>query len=356
MSVWKRLAAALLMLGTGGCARATGIDQGPYLMMPTQTGITVCWVSDAPSIGEVLVPGAEAVHDAMATRFHRVKLVGLKAYTHYTFAVTCEGAKKSGGFITAAPVSQPFKFVAYGDNRTQPKVHAAVLERMSAFKPDFILQTGDQVADGNNQAQWKEFWEVAGKALSETAYYPSLGNHERHGAPYFQYFDVPAEYSFEYGNTHFVALDSNRPASEYAAQQEWLRKDLQAHQDAKWRVVFFHHTVHTCVDMPDRRAESIERAKRLEPIFAAGHVQLVINGHDHNYQHHLAHGITYLVTGGGGAPLYDLTPDTPFVLRAKKVHHHCEFQVKGDALSIRVVELDGNVIEDFTLHANGSAL
>lgn len=353
MSVWKRLAALILLAGTGGCARATGIDQGPYLMQPTQTGITVCWVSDAPSLGEVTVPGAEAVHDAKATRFHRVKLVGLKPYKRYTFVVTCAGMRKSGGFITAAPVNKPFKFVAYGDNRTQPRVHTAILERMSLFKPDFILQTGDQVADGNNQAQWNEFWQIAGKELSETAYYTSLGNHERRGAPYFQYFNLPQDYSFEYGNTHFVAMDSNRPPSEYAAQQEWLRKDLKAHQDAKWRVVFFHHTVHTCVDIPDRRAESAERAKRLEPIFAEGHVQLVINGHDHDYQHHLAHGITYLVTGGGGAPLYDVTPDTPFVLRAKKAHHYCELQVTGAALSIRVVEPDGNVIEDFTLHATG---
>jgi len=352
--VGKGLAVAALLMGAGCRVRATGIDQGPYLMMPTQTGITVCWVSDTPSIGEVVVPGAEAVHDAKETRFHRVKLVGLKAYTHYTFTVNCGGVKRSGGFMTAAPVSQPFKFVAYGDNRTQPKVHAAILESMSVFKPDFIVQTGDQVADGNNQAQWNEFWGVAGKTLSETAYYPSLGNHERHGAPYFQYFDTPQDYAFDYGNTHFVSLDSNRPTAQYAAQNEWLQKDLKAHQGAKWRVVFFHHTVHTCVDMPDRRAESAERAKRFEPIFVAGHVQLVINGHDHDYQHHLANGITYLVTGGGGAPLYDVTPDTPFVLRAKKAHHHCELQVKGDAMSIRVVEPDGNIIEDFTLRANGA--
>ena len=178
--------------------------------------------------------------------------------------------------------------MAYGDNRTQPKVHAAVLERMSQFKPDFIVQTGDQVANGTIEAQWDEFWQIAGKALSQTAYYPSLGNHEREGAPYFRYFGVPAEYSFDYGNTHFVALDSNRPEAEYAAQQAWLRKDLLAHQNATWRVVFFHHTVHTCVDKPGRREESAARAKRLEPILAAGHVQLVINGHDHDYQRHVA--------------------------------------------------------------------
>src|SRR5262249_26307766 len=155
----------------------------------------------------------------------------------------------------------------------------------------------------------------------ETAYYPCLGNHERKGAPYFRFFNVPEEYSFDYGNAHFVALDSNRPESEYAAQEEWLRKDLAAHKQTKGRILFFHHTVHTCVDKPGRRLESAERAKRLEPIFAAGRVQLVINGHDHDYQRHVARGITYIVTGGGGAPLYSVTPDTPFVKKAEMTHH-----------------------------------
>jgi hypothetical protein len=352
MRVWRRAVATVLLLSLGIGARASGIDQGPYLMLPTQSGITVCWVSDSPTVGTVSVVNSDKkAADTRATRFHRVLLSGLKPYTHYTYSVACAGVTKLGGFMTAAPPNQPFKFVAYGDNRTQPRVHAAVLARMGSFKPDFIVQTGDQVADGNKQAQWDEFWQIAGNTLSETAYYPSLGNHERHGAPYFQYFAVPQDYSFDYGNAHFVALDSNRPPAEYAAQQEWLRKDLKAHQDAKWRIVFFHHTMYTCVDIPDRRAESVERAKRLEPLFVEGHVQLVINGHDHDYQHHLARGITYLVTGGGGAPLYDVTPDTPFVLRAKKAHHHCEIQVRGEELSVRVVEPDGNVIEDFTIHA-----
>ena len=347
-----KLAVLILLACLGGTAQASGIEKGPYLMNPTQSSITVCWVSDSPVVGSVAVMGTgTTAQDTTATRYHRVKLAGLKPYTRYAFSVTCAGETKSGGFRTAAPPDQPFKFVAYGDNRTQPAVHASVLARMSLFNPDFIVQTGDQVADGTVEEQWDEFWQIAGKALSQTAYYPSLGNHEREGAPYFRYFAVPAEYSFDYGNTHFVALDSNRPETEYAAQQAWLKKDLLAHQGATWRVVFFHHTVHTCVDKPDRRTQSLERAKRLEPILAEGHVQLVINGHDHDYQRHVASGITYLVTGGGGAPLYDVTPDTPFVKKAKKAHHHCELAVNGDTISVRAVEPDGAVIEAFTLQA-----
>ena len=81
----------------------------------------------------------------------------------------------------------------------------------------------------------------------------------------------------------------------------------------------------------------------------------MINGHDHDYQRHIAHGITYLVTGGGGAPLYSVTPDTPFVKLAKEAHHYCELSVDGDKITVRAVEPDGKVIEQFTVTAAGGA-
>jgi 3',5'-cyclic AMP phosphodiesterase CpdA len=220
-----------------------------------------------------------------------------------------------------------------------------------------VLQSGDLVQNGEVQALWDdEFWPTVLPLARETPMYPALGNHERKGAPYFKYFDVPEEYSFDYGNAHFVALNSNRPPSEHHAQEEWLRKDLAAHKSATWRIVFFHHTPYTCVAIENRRVSSVALRNRLEPIFKAGNVQLVVNGHDHNYQHHLANGIHYLVTGGGGAPLYDLRMDTPFTKTAKKAHHHCEITVNGTSMNVRAIEPDGTVIEQFVVITTQTAV
>src|SRR5205085_9141656 len=96
--------AAGSLLFSACAAHAAGIDKGPYLMSPTQTGITVCWVSDSPTTGTVKVADSgETAGDTTPTRYHRVKLTGLKPYTHYSYSVTCAGETKSGGFTTAAP-------------------------------------------------------------------------------------------------------------------------------------------------------------------------------------------------------------------------------------------------------------
>ena len=342
------------LLVAGSSVNAAGISKGPYLQLPGTDGITVCWVTDAEVLGEVTCSG-KTVRDEKPSIYHKVRVKGLKPYTNYSYSVSCDGDKKTGTFRTAAPVKQPFQFAIYGDNRTQPQVHTEVLARMLESKPDFIVQTGDLVADGTQENLWTEFFQVAGKTLASVPYYPALGNHERDGAAYLRYFAVPREYSFDYGDVHFVCLDSNRRDDEFAAQQEWLRKDLAAHQSAAFRVVFFHHTVYTCVTKPGRRELAEKLRARLEPIFLEGNVQLVLNGHDHDYQHHVAKGIHYVVTGGGGAPLYDVLADTPFVKAAKKTHHFCEAKVSGNVISIRALERDGAVIESFTVSAKLAA-
>jgi len=345
-------------------SRANALVKGPYLTLPTTDGVTVNWVSDTESTGGTVryaegatanpAGGAAVTESGAPSRYHHVHIGHLKPYTRYAYQVT-EGGQTAAmaTFLTAATPDRPFHFVAYGDCRTQPARHAAVLARIAAFHPDFVVQTGDLVANGTNEPQWDIFWQTVAPVVRETAYYPALGNHEKEGAPYFRYFGVPAEYSFDYGNVHFVALDSNRPEAEFAAQEKFLRDDLKAHQKATWRVVFFHHTLYTCVDKPERHDLAAALSARLIPILKEGNVQVVINGHDHDYQRHLPpSGITCIVTGGGGAPLYTVTPNTPYVKVAKMAYNDCEFTVDGATMTVRAVEPDGTEIDRFTVKAN----
>ncbi|HYR85014.1 MAG TPA: metallophosphoesterase [Terriglobia bacterium] len=73
--------------------------------------------------------------------------------------------------------------------------------------PDFILHTGDLVADGNDSALWPIFFGIEKDLLRQTAFFPSLGNHERN-ARYFQdLFQAEAPYSFDWGDIQAIAID-----------------------------------------------------------------------------------------------------------------------------------------------------
>jgi 3',5'-cyclic AMP phosphodiesterase CpdA len=107
-------------------------------------------------------------------------------------------------------------------------------------------------------------------------------------------------YSFEVGGVHIVMLDSN--AYRHAEQLEWLERDLAAARKRGVRAIFA--TTH---DGPYSRG--IHRGNRYAadkyaPVLARHGVAMVFSGHDHLYQRGEVDGLRYVVSGGGGAPLY----------------------------------------------------
>ena len=168
---------------------------------------------------------------------------------------------------------------------------------------------------------------------------PAPGNHEYYtkgAAPYFAYFGTRAGkagrgwYSYDAGTWHVVVLNSECAAvggcGVGSPQEVWLRKDLAAHPVActvaYWHVPLFSSGPHGS----DPRTKPLWQA-----LYDAG-AELVINGHDHDYERFapmapsgtldVAHGIREIVVGTGGAPLY------PFVRRAKNS------EVKGVAYGV----------------------
>ncbi|MCZ2147715.1 MAG: metallophosphoesterase [Bryobacterales bacterium] len=90
-----------------------------------------------------------------------------------------------------------------------------------------------------------------------------------------------ASYSFDYGNSHWTVLDSNKYAEWTSpALRNWLEKDLASAQSAKWRFVIFHHP-----GFNSSKAHFKDQWMRLlAPIFEQGKVDIVFAGHVHNYQ------------------------------------------------------------------------
>lgn len=251
----------------------------------------------------------------------------------------------------------PFLFIVYGDTRSRHDVHQKVVDRIRADKPDFILHTGDLVANGRNPEDWHKFFEIEADLLRDIPLYPTLGNHERNAPAYFKYFTFPNgdghHYSFDWGMAHFAVIDSNevgdsKEEKDAFRQREltWLREDLRAiGQPLKF--VMFHHPLYTVIGR--RKGSAAELAGQIEPVLVEGGVTAVFSGHDHNYQHHVHDGIHYIVAGGGGAPLYGVNPNSETVVASAKIENYVRVRVDGNRAHVEAVDLAGNLLDSFEL-------
>src|SRR5262249_11176020 len=89
-----------------------------------------------------------------------------------------------------------------------------------------------------------------------------------------------ANYSFDHGDVHFLCLDSNRYIDPNdAALQEWIAADLSA-TDAVWTFVVFHHPP---FNVGDEHYE-VQHMRMLARLFESLGVDVVLSGHEHNYQ------------------------------------------------------------------------
>jgi 3',5'-cyclic AMP phosphodiesterase CpdA len=156
-------------------------------------------------------------------------------------------------------------------------------------------------------------------------------------------------YSFDWGNTHFVAIDSELyhgdRGSEPEEQKTFLVQDLVASRK-RWKVAFLHRSPYGS----SRHGGDGRIREELEPIFVKYGVDLVFSGHDHVYERTVPiRGVTYVVSGGGGRRLY---PAGYGELTASSVsaHHVVLVRVRGRRLLLEAVEVDGKVVDRLELY------
>lgn len=257
------------------------------------------------------------MEDALFDNFHSIKLVNLKPNTEYRVQVRIDGKRAMCEFRTLD--STEFKFVVYGDTRTNDEWHRMVAERIAQEEPAFVINVGDLVDSGDYEGCWDRFFDAVAELTSKVPYFPVLGNHERNATLYYFIFMNPRGggdferrwYSFNAGEVHFVILDSNVPRGTPLMEEQtrWLIEDLEKNRDKKFKLVFFHHPFYTNTPNDEPTLEDEWRG-----IFERYHVNAVFNGHIHDYERFFRNGIHYVVTGGGGAPL-------GFGLYSKKRRH-----------------------------------
>lgn len=300
---------------------AARIVRGPMIQKVGTDSAVVVFDTDVPARARVhygatdeLGLTADSAGGGLAVH-HVVPLPDLAPGAVHYQVVTGGDASATHRFHTAPAAGEVIRFVAYGDVRGGHRVHARLVEEILDEGPDFVVVTGDLVLRGSDEADWQTFFSVTAELLARVPYYPAAGNHDlgrsgdeqRRMNEIFELWPGPADrpewghwYSFDVGGVHFVMLDSN--AYEHDEQLEWLERDLAAAKDA--RAIFA--VVH---DGPYSRG--IHRGNRYAaehyaPVLAEHDVTMLFAGHDHIYQRGEVDGLRYMVSGGGGAPLYPI--------------------------------------------------
>jgi hypothetical protein len=350
-----------------------GFVKGPYLQHVTDSQAVIMFETAALTTAKVEFGVAGGGLDRVASEptpaasRHEILLTDLEPGQRYFYrvrvakALTRDAGASDGTepmlaskvyhFTTAlrAGDPSPFVFLAYGDNRSQPKIHSAMIQLMLKDDPAFILNTGDITEIGVDYRQWQtQFFDPARPLMHYAPIWPSLGNHDGNHISYFEHFSLPdgeSWYSFRYGDLEAFALNTAYSLAPGSEQLVWFEGALAA-STAKWKVAFFHHPPFSCT--AGRLPGFAPARNQLVPLFEKHGVQLVFSGHDHLYARGEKAGITYVITGGGGAWTYPTQVEPPNVL-CERVYHYCWIRVDGDNLQVRAIDIDGREVDAFTL-------
>ncbi len=244
-----------------------------------------------------------------------------------------------------------FAFVVLGDNRTGDDIYKKVISMAMERKPDFIINTGDQIPTPGSMSDWAKFWEMSRPVA--VPYFITVGNHDVHGSQtertYKEQVDLPGNelyYSFTVGNSLFIVLDSYLDDQEKkitGEQYKWLEAVL-ANSKQKHKFVFLHHPLYPDKDKGSHYGDSLDKhpqdRNRLQTLFVKNKVPIVFTGHDHLYLRKTVDGIQHIIAGGGGAPLYAKEKDGGF-------YHYILVTVDGDKVSAEVMDINGKIRDKF---------
>jgi hypothetical protein len=295
------------------------VVRGPYLQLGTPTSIHVRWRTDAATDSRVRYGTDPASLDvfsdgALATTEHEVALTGLASSTKYFYSVGTAAAAFASSpdqFFTTSPAGEkPTRIWVIGDAGTGTASQTQVRNSFDAYTgtrgTDLWLMLGDNAYQSGTDAEYQtNVFDVYGQTFEQAVVWPTVGNHDTAQStqfdptiPYYQIFTLPknaeaggvasgteAYYSFDYGNIHFVCLDSmTSDRSPTGPMATWLATDL-AQTTKEWLVAYWHHPPYSKGSHDsDTDLQMSEMRQNIVPILESYGVDLVLTGHSHSYE------------------------------------------------------------------------
>lgn len=251
---------------------------------------------------------------------------------------------------------KPVHFFVFGDMGSgltaQYDIANAMTKMQQKAPAQFVVMLGDNIYPvGDIKSDHSKKFEKPYAYFLEhkIPFKPVLGNHDvPHQDDQIKYFGMPGRYySYSVGPIQFFALDTNKFNW---SEQVWLEKALAA-STASWKIAYAHHPIFSSGYHGNSKALDAS----LRPLLEKYGVQLYLAGHDHDYERLSAiNGVTYIVSGGGGASIRDfaeqefLHPEEHSVVKMVK-HHYMVVDADANTLKVTVLDKNNAVLDQLTL-------
>jgi hypothetical protein len=221
------------------------------------------------------------------------------------------------------PLDGSLRIAIYGDSRGGPGPHARLIEQIAASDPEVVIHTGDVIRWAGDRTGWTQHLTSVLPISAEVPVVLALGNHE-----IFEYWRAPpvrmdplfeammqipppsdpiahetgaapSSFHVRIGDTVIVSVDSNRELSPEGNVLRFVDRALAANSDAKLKLLTMHHG-----PLSSGHHGGHPQGEHLLALAKKHGVHAFVAGHDHLYERIVQDGLTVLISGGGGAPLY----------------------------------------------------
>ena len=299
------------------------VNRGPYLQKAGPTRMTVRWRT-ASATESVIKYGTslgnlnQTASDLTGKTEHEMDITGLTANTTYYYQIENSSAvlvpASADMYFKTSPntgTTQPITAWVLGDcgtaNSNQRAVRDAYYNYIGSNHTDMVLFLGDNAYNSgtDNEYQYAVFENMYEDKLKNTVAWSCLGNHDGYSTnsasqtgPYYDIFSFPtaaesggtasgteAYYSFDYGNIHFISLESYQTdRSVGGTMYNWCLNDIQ-NTTAEWIVAFWHHPAYTKGSHDsDSETQLVQMRQNFLPMLESNGVDLVLSGHSHSYE------------------------------------------------------------------------
>ena len=369
------------------------------------TSRTIMWQSDnseADAVIEYRLEGAEKTQtigatdkaftdDGSTTYIHEATLTGLTPNTKYEYRVGYGTDRRSDWYRLETAGASVYDVLIYPDSQSGDYSQWEEIVKNSALRTPrtaLYISMGDLVDNGEHAYQWRTWLNSIRPLSANVPLATTLGNHEmytldwkmREPYAYLNYFAVPPNgneifnrryYSYDFGDVHYVVLDtmlyeSNHEDNHdthhpdlYDVQVQWLRQDLMANTK-KWTVVLMHRDpFQYAFDRSDanRAVGFDDEGVLFMPIFDEFNVDLVLSAHLHSYRNrgHVrnferdASGPLYILTGIAGdarRPKWKQHPLDVYVAPDRDKNNYMTMTVTPSKLIVKAFLPDGTQLDE----------